>query len=160
GVREHGAVSSGGDSRLALSLCQMPIRSHGSGARALVALVFLLRRPPSQCSSPRRERSMALKGNPNIIDLLNEILTGELTAINQSFSHKKVYKQGDYDRLYEHIYKESIDEMKHSDMLIDRILYLEGLPNVQRLGKVNIGQSVREILTNDLAFEAVAIPLL
>lgn len=101
-----------------------------------------------------------MKGDPKVIDLLNEILTGELTAINQYFLHAKMCKNWGYERLHEHIRKESIDEMKHADMLIERILYLEGLPNVQRLGKVNIAQSVVEMLKNDLAVEAVAIPLL
>ena len=101
-----------------------------------------------------------MKGDPNIITLLNEILTGELTAINQYFLHAKMCKNWRYDRLHDHIYKESIDEMKHADMLIDRILYLEGLPNLQRLGKVNVGGTVLEMLHNDLAIETVAIPLL
>lgn len=101
-----------------------------------------------------------MKGDAKIIDLLNEILTGELTAINQYFLHARMCGNWGYDRLEEHIKKESIDEMKHADLLIERILYLEGLPNVQRLGKINIGQTAVEVLKNDLALEVVAIPLL
>jgi bacterioferritin len=101
-----------------------------------------------------------MKGDAKVIDLLNEILTGELTAVNQYFLHAKMCKNWGYERLHEHIRKESIDEMKHADTLIEHILYLEGLPNLQRLGKLNIGQTVVEILKNDHAVEAVAIPLL
>lgn len=101
-----------------------------------------------------------MKGDPKVIDLLNEILTGELTAVNQYFLHAKMCQNWGYERLHEHIRKESIEEMKHADKLIERVLYLEGLPNVQRLGKINIGQSVLEMLKNDLAVETVAIPLL
>ncbi|HSQ67446.1 MAG TPA: bacterioferritin [Polyangiaceae bacterium] len=101
-----------------------------------------------------------MKSDPKIVDLLNEVLTGELTAINQYFLHSRMCRNWGYLRLAEHIKKESIDEMKHADSLIERVLYLDGLPNVQRLGKVLIGQSVHEILKNDYALEVTAIPLL
>jgi len=101
-----------------------------------------------------------MKGDPKIIDLLNEILTGELTTVNQYFLHARMCENWGYQRLNEKIYKESIDEMKHADKLIKRILFLEGLPNVQKLGKINIGQTPHEILKNDLAAEMQAIPLL
>lgn len=101
-----------------------------------------------------------MKGDAKIIDLLNEILTGELTAINQYFLHAKMLKNWGFARLAAKLHAESIDEMKHADRLIERVLYLEGLPNVQRLGKVNIGQTVPEMLKNDYGVELVAIPLL
>ncbi len=104
--------------------------------------------------------STPMKGVPAVVDLLNEILTGELTAVNQYFLHAKMCKNWGYKHLHEHIYRESIDEMKHADALIERILYLDGLPNVQRLGKVNIGQSVVEMLKNDYAVECEAVPRL
>jgi bacterioferritin len=101
-----------------------------------------------------------MNGDPKIIDLLNEVLTGELTTVNQYFLHAKMCKNWGYDRLAEKIRKESIDEMKHADLLIDRILFLGGLPNLQRLGKLAIGQTAVEILKNDLAAELIAVPLL
>jgi bacterioferritin len=98
-----------------------------------------------------------MKGDAKVIDLLNEVLTGELTAINQYFIHARMCENWGYERLWKKIREESIDEMKHADVLIKRILYLEGLPNLQRLGKINVGQTVKEQLTLDLDMEKGAI---
>jgi bacterioferritin len=106
--------------------------------------------------APLRE----VQGDPRVIDLLNEVLTGELTAINQYFLHARMCANWGYRYLADHIRKESIDEMKHADMLIERVLFLDGLPNLQKLGLLSIGTTVVEILGNDLAVERVAIPLL
>jgi bacterioferritin len=101
-----------------------------------------------------------VKGDPKVIDLLNEVLTGELTTINQYFLHSRMCRNWGYERLAAKIHAESIDEMRHADKLIERVLFLEGLPNVQKLNKVNIGTSVPELLRNDLGAELVAVPLL
>jgi bacterioferritin len=98
-----------------------------------------------------------MKGKPEIIDALNDVLTGELTAVNQYFLHARMCENWGYKRLYAKIRAESIDEMKHADKLIARVLYLEGLPNLQRLGKLTIGQTVPEQLKLDLEVERVAI---
>ncbi|HEX8794528.1 MAG TPA: bacterioferritin [Polyangiaceae bacterium] len=101
-----------------------------------------------------------MKGDPRIIDMLNEVLTGELTAINQYFLHGKMCLNWGYDHLGKKIYEESIDEMKHAQKLVERILFLDGLPNLQKLDKLSIGTSVIEILKNDLAFELGTVPRL
>jgi bacterioferritin len=98
-----------------------------------------------------------MKGKPEIIDALNEILTGELTAVNQYFVHARMCENWGYQKLWKHIREESIDEMKHADLLIERVLYLEGIPNVQRLSKINIGQTVPEQLKLDLEVERQAL---
>ncbi len=92
-----------------------------------------------------------------IVSLLNDVLTAELTAINQYFMHAKMCENWGYLRLYKKIYRESIDEMKHAEEIVDRILYLGGIPNLQRLGKINIGETVKEQLTLDLALEYEAL---
>jgi bacterioferritin len=101
-----------------------------------------------------------MKGDPRIIDLLNEILTGELTAVSQYFLHAKMCLNWGYQHLGKKIYEESIDEMKHADKLIERVLFLDGLPNLQKLNKIGIGQTVIEILKSDLALESGTVPRL
>ena len=98
--------------------------------------------------------------HPDIIACLNEVLTGELTAINQYFLHAEMCQDWGYMGLYKVIRAESIDEMKHAEQLIERILYLNGFPNVQRLGKINIGETVKEQFESDLALEREAVPRL
>jgi bacterioferritin len=98
-----------------------------------------------------------MKGKPEIIDALNDILSGELTSTNQYFLHARMCENWGYKRLWEHVRGESIDEMKHADKLIERILYLEGIPNVQRLGKITIGETVPEQFKLDLVVEQTAL---
>jgi bacterioferritin len=101
-----------------------------------------------------------VKGHDQIIAVLNDVLTAELTAINQYFIHARMCENWGYERLWKKVREESIGEMKHADRLIERILYLEGVPNLQKLGKVNVGETVPEQLKLDLAVEAAAIKAL
>ncbi|MEZ4404250.1 MAG: bacterioferritin [Kofleriaceae bacterium] len=98
-----------------------------------------------------------MKGTPEVIDLLNELLTNELTAINQYFIHAKMCENWGYGKLASKVRAESIDEMKHADKVISRILFLEGVPNLQRLGRLRIGETVPEQFAADLALEHAAI---
>jgi bacterioferritin len=101
-----------------------------------------------------------MKSDPAVIQLLNEALRGELTAINQYFLHAKMLKNWGFERLAAKEHAESIDEMKHADALTDRILFLEGLPNYQDIGRLMIGENVKEILQCDLKLEYQAMPVL
>jgi len=98
-----------------------------------------------------------VQGNPEIIELLNDVITAELTAINQYFVHAKMCGNWGYDRLAEHIRAESIDEMRHAESLVDRVLYFDGVPNLQRLSTLRIGETVEEQFRNDLDLEYAAV---
>lgn len=99
-----------------------------------------------------------MKGDAKVIEYLNEALKNELTAINQYFLHAKMLKNWGMTKLADFEYHESIDEMKHADALAERILFLEGLPNFQLIGRIKIGENVEEILKADLALEHEALP--
>ncbi|MXP25783.1 bacterioferritin [Altererythrobacter indicus] len=101
-----------------------------------------------------------MKGDPKVIDYLNKALTNELTAINQYWLHYRTLNHWGVHKLAEYERGESIDEMKHADILAERVLFLEGLPNFQALHKLKVGETVEEILRADLAMEMEAIPLL
>jgi bacterioferritin len=101
-----------------------------------------------------------MKGHAEIIALLNDLLTNELTAINQYFIHAKMCLNWGYDRLAAKQRHESIDEMKHADHVIERILFLEGVPNLQRLNKLHVGETVKEQFESDLALERLAVDAL
>ena len=101
-----------------------------------------------------------MKGNPDIIKILNEVLRKELTGINQYFIHSKMCKNWGYKILAEHAWNESIDEMKHADQLIERILFLEGMPNVTAYDRIAVGTTVKQQLANDLGLEQAALTVL
>ena len=98
-----------------------------------------------------------MQGNPGIIEVLNEVLTAELTAINQYFLHAKIMEDWGFDRLAKHTKHESIDEMKHAEIVTDRILFLDGLPNYQRYFPLRIGETVPEMFEADLDVEYAAV---
>jgi len=101
-----------------------------------------------------------MKGNDEVLTLLNQLLTNELTAINQYFIHAKMCENWGYDRLAAKLREESIDEMRHADLVISRILFLDGVPNLQRYGKLQVGETVKEQFESDRGLEYNAIAFL
>jgi bacterioferritin len=101
-----------------------------------------------------------MQGDPRIIDLLNQVLRKELTGINQYFIHSRMCKNWGYAVLAKHAYDESIDEMKHADKIIERVVFLDGVPNLSDYDRILIGADVRQQLTNDLSLEMAALQVL
>jgi bacterioferritin len=101
-----------------------------------------------------------VKGNPEVVKVLNDVLRKELTGINQYFIHSKMCRNWGYSVLADHAWHESIDEMKHADQLIERILFLEGVPNVAAYDKISVGATVKQQLENDLGLEQAALAVL
>jgi bacterioferritin len=101
-----------------------------------------------------------MKGNDEVLTLLNDLLTNELTAINQYFIHAKMCQNWGFERLAHKVREESIDEMRHADQVITRILFLEGVPNLQKLNKLRVGETVKEQIESDLQLEYAAIKFL
>ncbi|WP_239310211.1 MULTISPECIES: bacterioferritin [unclassified Frankia] len=101
-----------------------------------------------------------MRGDPEIVELLNRVLTNELTAVNQYFLHSRMQVNWGYHRLGKHTYDESIDEMRHADKLVHRVLYLGGVPNLQRLNTLRVGETVAEQLNSDRTHEIEACGLL
>ncbi|EPG67157.1 bacterioferritin [Leptospira wolffii] len=98
-----------------------------------------------------------MKGNQEVLDILAEVLSAELTAINQYFIHAKLNKNWGYEKLASYMKKESIEEMNHADQIIERILFLDGVPDLQRYMKINVGKDIESILKNDLDVEYDAV---